>query len=84
MEHTLRADRLPPGAAGRIVQLGLTGPLRRRLLELGLIPGQTLLRRWTAPAGSPIAYEAQGMVVALRARDARNILVQEVDAPWTP
>ena len=84
MEHTLRADRLPPGAAGRIVQLGLTGPLRRRLLELGLIPGQTLLRRWTAPAGSPIAYEAQGMVVALRAGDAAHILVGEADGPWMP
>ena len=84
MEPTQTADRLAPGAAGKIVRLGMSGPLRSRLLELGLIPGQILLRRWTAPAGSPIAYEAEGMVVALRARDAANILVGEVDGPWTP
>ena len=84
MEHIRTADRLPPGSAGTITQLTLAGPLRRRLLELGLIPGRTIRRRYTAPAGSPIAYEAQGMIVALRAGDAAGILVQEADAPWTP
>ena len=84
MEHAQTADRLPPGASGRILELRLTGPLRRRLLELGLIPGQCIRRVYTAPAGSPIAYEVQGMVLALRSRDAERILVQEEDAPWTP
>ena len=84
MENTRTADRLHPGICGRILELRLAGPLRERLLELGLIPGRRIRRVCTAPAGSPIAYEAQGMVVALRTRDARNILVQEVDAPWTP
>lgn len=84
MENTQTADRLPPGTGGRIRELRLTGPLRRRLLELGLVPGRCIRRVYTAPAGSPIAFEAQGMVVALRTRDARSILVQEVDAPWTP
>ena len=80
MENTHSAVRLQPGASGRITQLCVTGPLHFRLQELGLIPGQTIRRRYTAPAGSPIAYEVQGMVVALRARDAENILVE--DAPW--
>ena len=84
MENTHSAVRLRPGASGTIAQLCMAGPLRMRLQELGLIPGQTIRRRYTAPAGSPIAYEVQGMVLALRARDAENILVREVDAPWTP
>ena len=84
MENTRTADRLTPGSAGRILELRLPGPLRGRLEELGLIPGRCIRRRYTAPAGSPIAYEAQGMVVALRTRDAEHILVREVDAPWTP
>ena len=84
MENTRTADRLPPGIGGRILELRLASPLRDRLLELGLSPGRRIRRVCTAPAGSPIAYESQGMVVALRTRDARNILVQEVDMPWTP
>ena len=83
MENTWTADRLPPGACARILELRTAEPLRRRLLELGLIPGQRICRRYTAPAGSPIAYEAQGMVVALRAHDAKTILLQEADGLWT-
>ncbi len=83
MENVQTADRLPPGAWGRILELRLPGPLHRRLLELGLFPGRCIRRAHTAPAGSPIAFEAQGMVVALRTRDAAHILVQEADGPWT-
>ena len=79
----LTADRLSPEAPARIV--GLRGPetLTRRLMELGLIPGAVLVRRYTAPAGSPIAFAAGGVVLALRTADAARIAVQEVDAPWT-
>ncbi len=79
----LTADRLAPGAVGRVIELTLTGPLRRRLYDLGLIPGACLRRRYTAPSGSPIAFELQGTVVALRKKDAAKVRLQEVDAPWT-
>ena len=79
----LTADRLAPGAAGRITKLYMEGPLRRRLLELGLIPGAVLIRRYTAPAGSPIAYEASGALLALRKADAARIAVEEAGEPWT-
>ncbi len=81
--NKLTADRMAPGSAGRIKELNMTGPLQQRLLELGLIPGTILIRRWTAPSGSPIAFEAGGTLLALRESDAAGIVVQEADVPWT-
>lgn len=79
----LTADRLAPGRAGRIVCLPDVGPLSKRLTELGLIPGAVLLRRYTAPGGSPIAFEIQGALLSLRSKDAARIIVQEDDGLWT-
>ena len=79
----LTADRLAPGRAGRIESLPDAGPLSQRLMELGLIPGALLLRRHPAPAGSPIAFEAGGTLLALRTADAARITVREVESPWT-
>ncbi len=81
--NELTADRLAPGCAGRITKLSMAEPLRRRLLELGLIPGAMIRRRWTAPAGSPIAFEAGGALLALRKNDAAGIAVQEAGELWT-
>ena len=82
-QDLLTADRLMPGCAGQIVALLDQGPLRLRLTELGLIPGAVLLRRYTAPAGSPIAFDVGGVLLALRRKDAARIAVREVDVPWT-
>ena len=79
----LTADRLVPGRAGEIIELFNTGPLRRRLTELGLIPGAVLRRRYTAPGGSPIAFEVSGTLLALRTKDAAQIALREVNEPWT-
>lgn len=83
-ETMITADRLLPGQSGRITQLSQHRALRQRLLELGLIPGAVILRRHTAPAGSPIAFESNGMLLALRRQDAQRILVQEVEGHWIP
>lgn len=80
----ISAAQLPPGGCGLIIELRHPEPLRVRLMELGIVPGAKLLRKYTAPSGSPIAFEAAGAVTAIRKRDAVQILVREVQAPWTP
>lgn len=49
--------------------------MRRRLLELGLIPGTRVTCVTRSPAGDPAAYLIRGSVIALRARDAKGIAV---------
>lgn len=82
--NLLRADQLMPDGGGRVIDVTLSGMLRRRLFDLGVIPGAVIRRRYTAPSGSPIAFEVQGAVVALRKSDAKNLIVEEVAQPWMP
>ena len=55
---------------------GFSGGMRRRVQDLGLVPGTrvTCVRR--ALSGDPIAYRIRGAVVALRKCDAAQIEVQ--------
>lgn len=69
--RTLGALRV--GESGVVRKLRLDGAMRRRLLELGLVPGtraECLLR---APSGSPAAYLVRGAVIALRQCDAARV-----------
>ncbi|MBE6933187.1 MAG: ferrous iron transport protein A [Ruminococcaceae bacterium] len=81
--NLLRADQLAPDGGGRVIDVTLSGMLRRRLFDLGVIPGAVIRRRYTAPSGSPIAFEVQGAIVALRKADAHNLIVEEVAQSWT-
>ena len=78
------ADRLTPDAMGRVIEISASGMLRLRLFDLGVVPGALICRRYTAPAGSPIAFDIQGAMVALRKSDAASIMIQEVRESWTP
>ena len=53
------------------------GPLGRRFLDLGLIPGARVACLGRAPLGDPAAYFVAGAVVAIRRRDAALVLLRE-------
>lgn len=57
---------LPIGFQGEITNLSARGRQRRRLLDLGLIPGTNVIARRKSPSGDPIAYLIRGTVLALR------------------
>ncbi|MCB1598373.1 MAG: ferrous iron transport protein A, partial [Gammaproteobacteria bacterium] len=47
----------------------------RRLMELGLLPGEPVELIGRAPLGDPLAVLIRGTRVALRTRDARRIRI---------
>ena len=49
---------------------------RRRLLELGFVPGGAVAAVQESPWGDPVAYAVCGAVIALRRADARQIAVR--------
>lgn len=57
---------LRPGQASSVEQLLLTGKMRTRLMELGLVPGTKVACVASSPAGDPRAYFIRGKVVAIR------------------
>lgn len=50
----------------------VTGPrwFRRRLLELGLVPGTSVERIGQAPLGDPLSFRVRGTTLSLRRKDA--------------
>ena len=55
-EETISLNELPPGASGRIVQIRGNSPFRKRLLEMGLIRGETIRKLKLAPLADPAEY----------------------------
>lgn len=69
-------DLLPLGQEARITAVGGEGPLRCRLLDMGLIPKTAVRVEKVAPLGDPIELRVRGYALSLRKADARNIQVE--------
>jgi len=52
------------------------GMERRRLLDLGLVPGTRVVAEFASPAGDPVAYRVRGALIALRTQQADLIHIQ--------
>jgi DtxR family Mn-dependent transcriptional regulator len=72
---------LEPGERARVVSLSpeVRGVERRRLLDLGLIPGTEVEAVRRAPGDDPTAYRIRGAVVALRREQAARIRIDRTD-----
>lgn len=71
----LHLDSLSAGQAARIVRIGGERSFRRRLMELGLLPGTTLRLVRRADIGGVLVLEVRGCHVTVRRQDARNLEV---------
>ncbi len=69
---------LAPGDSARVVRLAaaLQGPQRRRLLDLGVVPGTLISVAFASPGGDPSAYMIRGALIALRKTQAELIQVE--------
>ncbi len=72
-EPTRTLDQLPPGQSSRIRRVGGSGPLRRRLLDMGMTRGAEVELVRVAPLGDPIQICLRGYNLALRRSEARLI-----------
>lgn len=75
MEHPCPLSELLPGQSAEVLALQTAGPMRRRLLDLGLIEHTKVMCLGKSPLGDPSAYLIRGAVIAIRAKDSRRILV---------
>lgn len=63
------------GSSCRIAAVELEGLMRRRIMDLGLVPGTSVQCVRTSPSGDPIAFYVRGSMIALRKGDAHLIKV---------
>jgi DtxR family Mn-dependent transcriptional regulator len=73
-----RLSSLTIGERARVVRLSAScrGAERRRLLDLGFVPGTLIEPEMRSPTGDPTAYRIRGGVVALRREQAEMIQVE--------
>lgn len=76
MEDARSLWQLAPGHRAWVGELSAQGELRRRLRDLGFVPGAQVECLGKSPLGDPAAYRVRGAVVALRRRDAQRIALR--------
>lgn len=72
----LTLDQVVPGTSVVIEKVGGARSFRRRLMELGLIPGIDVRVLRIAPFGDPMELEVRGCNLSIRAAEAREVEVQ--------
>ena len=70
-------NELKTGSSGIITAVGGDGPLRCRLLDMGLIPHTRVTLQKVAPMGDPIEIRVRGYELTLREEEAQKIEVKE-------
>ncbi len=74
MANTLAT--LQSGEIGRITKIGVKGPLKRRLMDMGVLVGETVRVEKIAPLGGPIEMTVKGYKLSLRKSEAAEIQVE--------
>ena len=70
-------NELKTGSSGIITAVGGDGPLRCRLLDMGLSPRSRGTLQKVAPMGDPIEIRVRGYELTLRVEEAQQIEVKE-------
>lgn len=75
MEDVCQLCNLKIGQTARVKDLRSTGSMRRRLQDIGLIEGTSVVCVQKSPAGDPTAFLIRGAVIALRNEDSQNVII---------
>lgn len=70
-----RLDEMTAGSTVSLVEVGGDRSFRRRLMELGLLPGTTLKLVRHVAIGDLLELEVRGCHLSLRCCDARHLMV---------
>ncbi|MBI3786397.1 MAG: ferrous iron transport protein A [Deltaproteobacteria bacterium] len=68
--------QVPRGQQIRIARVGGSRAFRRRLMELGLVPGTAVEIVGVAPLGDPVELLVRGCSLSIRRREAAEVSVE--------
>ena len=74
----MNVSMLKRGEKGRITLIKATGPLRRRLMDMGVLVGEEIRLEKIAPLGDPVEVTVKSYRLSLRKKEAEGILVEVV------
>ena len=64
------------GKTAKVVKVHGEGPIRRRIMDMGITKGVEIYVRKVAPLGDPIELLVRGYELSLRKEDAERIEVE--------
>lgn len=73
---TIYLYNLPVGKSAVVASLNAGGITRRRMMDLGLVPGTEVEALRCSPFKDPRAFKIRGTVIALRKEEGCQVLVE--------
>ena len=70
-----RLDELEPGQKARVVRVEGDAALRRRIMDMGLVPGTEVRLERSAPLADPISFRVRGFELSLRRSEAAAVRI---------
>ncbi|MDE7206901.1 MAG: ferrous iron transport protein A [Lachnospiraceae bacterium] len=67
---------IPCGQTAKVSKLTGDGPVKRRIMDMGITKGVDIYVRKVAPLGDPIEVTVRGYELSLRKADSEIILVE--------
>ncbi len=67
---------LKPGEKGKITGMDSVGPLKRRLMDMGVLVGEEIKVEKVAPLGDPMEVTIKNYRLSLRKKEAEGITVE--------
>lgn len=64
------------GETVKVIKLTGEGPVKRRIMDMGITKGVDIFVRKVAPLGDPVEIMVRGYELSLRKADAEMILVE--------
>ena len=67
---------IPVGKTVKVQKLTGEGPVKRRIMDMGITKGVEIFVRKVAPLGDPVEVTVRGYELSLRKADAEMIIVE--------
>lgn len=69
-------NKVPCGTTAKVTKLTGEGPVKRRIMDMGITKGVEIFVRKVAPLGDPVEVMVRGYELSLRKADAEMIEVE--------
>ena len=71
--------QMRPKEKGRITKVEGSGAIRRRILDMGVVPSTEVTVERVAPLGDPVEIKVKGYHLSLRKEEAAHVYVEVVE-----
>lgn len=67
---------IPVGGSATVARLTGEGALKRRIMDMGLTKGASVVVRKVAPLGDPLEITVRGYELSIRKEEAQHVVVE--------